>query len=220
MNGLRNTPITCRRRIGGGEVAVGKPAQCAPAAGAEPSGCSLRPGGLTPARSIPPTSSSCTSGLCRSGLVSSHSRPSPQPGRCHGAPVESGMEHEFPAPHFEAEIKTSTLQKVYEQVRAATQTEDGRGGDRQAIASAAAAYRQSLATGRDGVTPRTSCWVNTGRPTLRGRLPRRVGLSTSVSCGPGSMSQSRWGCRATLRICDSALRRADQSLLLSPWCAV
>jgi hypothetical protein len=37
------------------------------------------------------------------------------------------LAHEFPAaPHFEAEIKTSNLQKVYEQVRAATQVEDGR----------------------------------------------------------------------------------------------
>jgi hypothetical protein len=41
--------------------------------------------------------------------------------------LSQALEHEFPAaPHFEAEIKTSTLQKVYEQVRAATQTEDGR----------------------------------------------------------------------------------------------
>jgi hypothetical protein len=41
--------------------------------------------------------------------------------------LSQALEHEFPAaPHFEAEIKTSNLQKVYEQVRAATQTEDGR----------------------------------------------------------------------------------------------
>src|SRR5256712_2632778 len=41
--------------------------------------------------------------------------------------VSQALEHEFPAaPPFEAEIKTSNLQKVYEQVRAATQTEDGR----------------------------------------------------------------------------------------------
>lgn len=41
--------------------------------------------------------------------------------------MSQALEHEFPAaPHFEAEIKTSNLQKVYEQVRAATQTEDGR----------------------------------------------------------------------------------------------
>jgi hypothetical protein len=41
--------------------------------------------------------------------------------------LSQALEHDFPAaPHFEAEIKTSTLQKVYEQVRAATQTEDGR----------------------------------------------------------------------------------------------
>ena len=38
--------------------------------------------------------------------------------------LSQALEHEFPAaPHFEAEIKTSNLQKVYEQVRAATQTE-------------------------------------------------------------------------------------------------
>ncbi len=41
--------------------------------------------------------------------------------------MSQALEHEFPAaPYFEAEIKTSNLQKVYEQVRAATQTEDGR----------------------------------------------------------------------------------------------
>jgi hypothetical protein len=41
--------------------------------------------------------------------------------------VSQALEHEFPAaPHFEAEIKTSNVQKVYEQARAATQTEDGR----------------------------------------------------------------------------------------------
>ncbi|MGE0826036.1 MAG: DUF6079 family protein [Candidatus Binatia bacterium] len=37
------------------------------------------------------------------------------------------LEHEFPAaPHFEEEITTNNLKKVYEQVRAATRTEDGR----------------------------------------------------------------------------------------------
>ena len=41
--------------------------------------------------------------------------------------LSQALEHEFPAaPYFEAEIKTSNVQKVYEQVRAATQTEDGR----------------------------------------------------------------------------------------------
>ena len=41
--------------------------------------------------------------------------------------LSQALEHEFPAaPHFEAEIKTSNVQKVYEQVRAAIQTEDGR----------------------------------------------------------------------------------------------
>jgi hypothetical protein len=41
--------------------------------------------------------------------------------------LSQALEHEFPAaPYFEAEIKTSNLQKVYEQVRAATQVEDGR----------------------------------------------------------------------------------------------
>ena len=41
--------------------------------------------------------------------------------------LSQALEHEFPAaPHFEAEIKTSNVQKVYEQVRAAAQTEDGR----------------------------------------------------------------------------------------------
>ena len=41
--------------------------------------------------------------------------------------LSQALEHEFPAaPHFEAEIKTSNIQKVYEQVRAAAQTEDGR----------------------------------------------------------------------------------------------
>jgi hypothetical protein len=41
--------------------------------------------------------------------------------------LSQALEHEFPAaPPFEAEVKTSNLQKVYEQVRAATQTEDGR----------------------------------------------------------------------------------------------
>ena len=41
--------------------------------------------------------------------------------------LSQALEHEFPAaPHFEAEIKTSNIQKIYEQVRAAAQTEDGR----------------------------------------------------------------------------------------------
>jgi hypothetical protein len=41
--------------------------------------------------------------------------------------LSQALAHEFPAaPLFEAEIKTSNLQKVYEQVRAATQAEDGR----------------------------------------------------------------------------------------------
>lgn len=41
--------------------------------------------------------------------------------------LSQALAHEFPAaPHFEAEIKTSNLRKVYEQVGAATQTEDGR----------------------------------------------------------------------------------------------
>ena len=41
--------------------------------------------------------------------------------------LSQALEHEFPAaPYFEAEIKTSHLKKVYEQVRAATQTDDGR----------------------------------------------------------------------------------------------
>jgi hypothetical protein len=41
--------------------------------------------------------------------------------------VSQALEHEFPAaPYFEAEIKTSNVHKVYEQVRAATQGEDGR----------------------------------------------------------------------------------------------
>ena len=41
--------------------------------------------------------------------------------------MSQALEHEFPAaPHFEAEITTNNLKKVYEQVRAATRTEDGR----------------------------------------------------------------------------------------------
>jgi hypothetical protein len=41
--------------------------------------------------------------------------------------LSQALEHEFPAaPSFEAEIKTSNVHKVYEQVRVATQTEDGR----------------------------------------------------------------------------------------------
>lgn len=41
--------------------------------------------------------------------------------------LSQALEHEFPAhPHFEAEIKASSLRKVYEQVILATQTEDGR----------------------------------------------------------------------------------------------
>ena len=41
--------------------------------------------------------------------------------------LSQALEHEFPAaPDFEAEIKNSNLKKVYEQVSAATQREDGR----------------------------------------------------------------------------------------------
>jgi hypothetical protein len=41
--------------------------------------------------------------------------------------LSQALEHEFPAaPHFEAEVKTSNLRKVYEQASAATQTADGR----------------------------------------------------------------------------------------------
>jgi hypothetical protein len=41
--------------------------------------------------------------------------------------LSQALAHEFPAaPHFEAEIATNTLKKVYEQVRAATRAEDGR----------------------------------------------------------------------------------------------
>ncbi|MGQ4808739.1 hypothetical protein NKDENANG_02127 [Candidatus Entotheonellaceae bacterium PAL068K] len=41
--------------------------------------------------------------------------------------LHQALEYEFPAaPHFEAEVKTSNLRKVYEQVSMATQTEEGR----------------------------------------------------------------------------------------------
>lgn len=41
--------------------------------------------------------------------------------------LSQALAHDFPAaPHFEAEVKTSNLRKVYEQVSAATQAEDGR----------------------------------------------------------------------------------------------
>ncbi|MGD9924635.1 MAG: hypothetical protein AB7V13_24780, partial [Pseudorhodoplanes sp.] len=41
--------------------------------------------------------------------------------------LSQALEHEFPAaPHFEAEVKSSALKKVYEQIHAATQVADGR----------------------------------------------------------------------------------------------
>ena len=114
--------------------------------------------------------------------------------------LNQALTHEFPAaPDFEAEIKTSNLQKVYEQVRAATQAEDGRVAIDKPLRPLLRHIANPLRLGEMAMTPRTLCWGNTGRPTSR--EGRRDGvLSPSVSCAPGSMSQSQWGCLAKPRI--------------------
>ena len=80
--------------------------------------------------------------------------------------LNQALEHEFPAaPHFEAEIKTSTLQKVYEQVRAATQTEDGRVAiDKPCVRCCG--ISPILATGRDGVRRHARCAGSTLEESL------------------------------------------------------
>ena len=78
--------------------------------------------------------------------------------------LNQALAHEFPAaPHFEAEIKTSNLQKVYEQVRAATQAEDGRVAIDKPLRPLLR-HIANLALGEMGTTPRTLCWATLEDP--------------------------------------------------------
>ena len=62
--------------------------------------------------------------------------------------LAQALEHQYPgAPHFEAEVKSGTLRKVYELTEPATREADGQHTGRQDPAAARAADRQSLAPG-------------------------------------------------------------------------
>ena len=136
--------------------------------------------------------------------------------------LSQALEHEFPAaPQFEAEVKTSNLQKVYEQVQAATQTDGRTGGDRQDAASAAAAYRQSAAAGRDGVRRHAlRAWPALEEPLHpEGRRDRQHDDRRSAA-DMDRRPQADGAAPRSGESGDSALRRADQSLVLSPRCSV
>ena len=88
--------------------------------------------------------------------------------------LSQALEHEFPAaPHFETEVKSGVLKKVYELVLPATETPDGRVLIEKHAASACCGRsptRCSWATWAS--TPRTSSWGSTGRRTSPARRPR------------------------------------------------
>ena len=65
--------------------------------------------------------------------------------------LSQALEHEFPAaPHFETEVKSGVLKKVYELVLPATETPDGRVLIEKHAAPVAAEGRQPAAPGRHG----------------------------------------------------------------------
>jgi len=202
VSGLRNTPITYHHRTASGEVAVGKPAECArqrvqnhldAAYGLE----ALTPGSLDTTHELE----------LHERFVSLQPGFEPQPpvaAHLAGAMehlLSQVLEHEFPAaPHFEAEIKTSNLQKVYEQVRAATQTEDGRVAIDRPLRPLLRHIANPLRLGEMGYDATHFVLGQHWKNHFTRKAAEPAARSTSVSCGHGWMNQSRWGCLAKPRM--------------------